>query len=69
MAETFVIKAIYKTGKVGWLTPACANGLRSISTQSMAAVFWTKEHAQLAIDQMPGVFSTIGVTFTIEDDD
>jgi len=69
MAETFVVKAIYKTGRVGWLTPACANGLRSISIRSTAAVFATKEQAQLAIDKMPGLFWTIGVAFSIEDDD
>jgi hypothetical protein len=62
----FVVKATNSSRDEGWLCRADRNGYRDIGERRRAAVFSTKEQAQLAIATMGRAYRDLGVTFSVE---
>jgi hypothetical protein len=62
----FVIKAPDGDRRVAWITPPNVKGFRSVSPQADAAVFSTRDQAQLAIDALSPASIAFGTTFVIE---
>ena len=61
----FVIKA-NDAGRIGWISGANHRGFRSLADRAKAAVFATREEAQVAIDKLPEAFVRAGIRFSIE---
>jgi hypothetical protein len=62
---SFVIKA-NDAGRIGWISAANHRGFRSLAEREDAAVFSTREEAQMAIDKLPEAFVKAGLRFSIE---
>jgi len=62
---SFVIKA-NDAGRIGWISAANHRGFRSLAEREDAAVFSTREEAQIAIDKLPEAFVKAGLRFSIE---
>jgi hypothetical protein len=61
----FVIKA-NDAGRIGWISAVNHRGFRSLAERTEAAVFATREDAQIAIDNLPEAFVRAGISFSIE---
>ncbi len=62
----FIVKAVDRTGTVGWLSEADDTGFRSLAARSMAGVFQTLHDAQTAIVKLPRAYQDAGLVFYIE---
>jgi hypothetical protein len=62
----FIVKAISPDGYVGWLTSPHANGFRTISMRTGAAIFSTHDQATLAIAHLSPALEKGGVRFFVE---
>jgi hypothetical protein len=65
---SFIIKA-NDAGRIGWISAANHRGFRSLAERDEAAVFSTREEAQMAIDMLPEAFTRAGLRFSIEPTD
>jgi hypothetical protein len=66
VSKEFVIRVTDTQGRESWVTPADPDGIRSLSVRSDAALFSTREEAQLAINTMPLLLTDLGTVFVIE---
>jgi hypothetical protein len=62
---SFIIKA-NDAGQIGWISAANHRGFRSLAEREDAAVFSSREEAQIAIDMLPEAFVRAGLRFSIE---
>jgi hypothetical protein len=60
MTKGFVVKATNSSNDEGWLSPPDRNQYRDNAVRRRAAIFSTKDEAQLAIDAMPGAYADLG---------
>jgi hypothetical protein len=62
---SFIIKA-NDAGRIGWISAANHRGFRSLAEREDAAIFSSREEAQIAIDKLPEAFVRAGLRFSIE---
>ena len=65
----YVVKAMCPDGIVDWICQTKFAGLKAFGKRESAEIFPTKQDAHAAINSLPSVLGSIGVSFSVEEAD